>query len=75
MVYSIMLSDTRKVSEFVGIANKFRGPIRIISDKYRVNAKSIMGMLTLDLTKKLTVEIEDAEAEAFGEEIENFLVK
>ncbi len=75
MIFSIMLPNTRKVSEFVAIANKFSCPVRIISDKYKVNAKSIMGMLTLDLTKKLTVEIDDAEAKAFEEEIANFLVK
>lgn len=74
MTYSIMLSNTRKVSEFVGIANRYQSSIKASSDKYTANAKSIMGMLTLDLTKKITVEIDDAEAEKFAEDIADFIV-
>ncbi len=75
MVYSIMLSDTRKVSEFVAAANKFTCPVIILSEHHRINAKSIMGMMTLDLSKKLTVEIDDAQAESFETEITRFIVK
>ncbi len=75
MVYSVVLSNARKASEFVAIANKFTSPVRIISDKYAINAKSMMGMMTLELGKSLTVEVDDSEAEAFLAEIENFLVK
>ncbi len=75
MTYSIMIANTRRVSEFVGIANKYRGDIRAVSGKYTANAKSIMGMLTLDLTKKITIEVDDADAADFAQEIESFIVK
>lgn len=75
MKFSIVLPNTRRVSEFVGIANKYRGEVRAASGKYTANAKSIMGMLTLDLTKKITVEVDEAEAAAFSADIGDFLVK
>lgn len=75
MTYSIMIANTRRVSEFVGIANKYRGDICAVSGKYTANAKSIMGMLTLDLTKKITIEVDDADAADFAQEIESFIVK
>lgn len=74
MTYNIMIPNTRRVSEFVGIANKFRSEIKAVSGKYTANAKSIMGMLTLDLTKKITIEIGDEDAKEFEKEIESFIV-
>ena len=75
MTYSIMLTNTRKVSEFVGIANKCAGNVRATSGKHTANAKSIMGMLTLDLTNVITVEVSEADAQGFSEDIQEFLVK
>ncbi len=75
MVYYVKLSNSRKVSEFVGIANRFPCTIKAFSDKYSVNAKSIMGMLALDLGKEIKIEIEDECADNFGKEIEGFVIK
>lgn len=75
MVFNIKLSNSRKVSEFVGIANSFPCTIKAFSDKYSVSAKSIMGMLALDMGKELKIELDDEFADAFGQAIEDFLVK
>ena len=75
MVFNIKLSNSRKVSEFVGIANRFPCTIKASSDKYSVSAKSIMGMLALDMGKEIKIELEDKFADAFGEAIEEFVVK
>ena len=75
MTYKIMLSNTRKVSEFVGIANKYPGNVRVTSGKFSANAKSIMGMLALDLTNALTIEVDDKDSQAFSEDVQEFLVK
>ena len=40
---------------FVNIANKKKYDIELLSGKYVVNAKSIMGVLSLDLTTTLTM--------------------
>lgn len=74
MTYNIKLPNTRRVSEFVGIANKYKGEIRAHSDNRIANAKSIMGMLTLDLSKNIAIEVPDSDAPSFAEEIDSFLV-
>lgn len=75
MVYSVKLSNSRKVSEFVGIANGFQCTIKAFSDKYSVNAKSIMGMLALDLANEIKIEIDDECADSFGEAIQDFITE
>ncbi len=75
MLYTITLPNTRKVSEFVGIANKYKGTIKATSGKYTADAKSIMGMLTLDLTKKISVDVNDDDAPAFADDIAEFISK
>ena len=75
MVFNIKLSNSRKVSEFVGIANSFPCTIKAFSDKYSVSAKSIMGMLALDMGKEIKIELDDEFADEFSQAIEEFMVK
>ena len=74
MKYEILLSSGRKVSEFVGIANNYKSDIRVICGEHTASAKSIMGMLALDLKQTLTVDIPDEDAEKFSADIAPFLV-
>ena len=66
MTYEITLPNTRRVSEFVALANKYESQIRATSGTYTANAKSIMGMLTLDLSKPFWVTLSDADAAKFA---------
>ncbi len=50
---TIMLKDFEAVKNFVDIANQKPYDIELLSGKYIVNAKSIMGVFSLDLTKPL----------------------
>lgn len=54
----IKLDDLQKVNAFVAITGEKDYDIDLISGKYLVNAKSIMGIFSLDLTKPLTVRTE-----------------
>ena len=47
---TIMLKDFEAVKKFVDIANQKPYDIELLSGKYIVNAKSIMGVFSLDLT-------------------------
>ena len=62
---------------FVQVASKFKSRIYVLMDNKKVNAKSIMGMLTLGMVEGeevvITAEGED-EAEAI-EEIGRFLAE
>ena len=58
MKLDIFLNDMTKVKEFVKMAQSVRQDTILHSGKYAVDAKSIMGVFSLDLSKPLTLEIE-----------------
>ena len=61
---TIILKNFEAVKNFVDIANQKNYDIELVSGKYVVNAKSIMGVFSLDLTKPLVmVAHTDAHAE------------
>ena len=65
----------RPIANFVQVASRYASKIGIVSDDKRINAKSIMGMMTLGLEndKDITVTAEGQdEAEAMSA-IESFL--
>lgn len=62
MKLDIFLNDMAKVKKFVKMAQSVRQDTILHSGKYAVDAKSIMGVFSLDLSKPLTLEIE------FGDE-------
>ena len=46
-----------KVKSFVNVVNKFDNEFALVSGRYVVDAKSIMGIFSLDLTKPITLNI------------------
>ena len=52
--------DARSVAEMVQLASKYKSSMYILVENSRVNAKSIMGMMTLNLEhgKEVTLEAE-----------------
>lgn len=54
----LSLSSIEIVKKFVGLANQYDFPINLLSDKYKINAKSIMGIFSLDLTKPVEMQVE-----------------
>ena len=52
---TIILKDFEAVKKFVDIANEKPYDIDLLSGKYLVNAKSIMGVFSLDLTKPMVM--------------------
>lgn len=53
----IRLQSISDVKDFVRIANTFPCEVDLSSGRYVVDAKSMMGLLSLDLTKPVTVTI------------------
>lgn len=53
----ISLEMAQKVKEFVAITQESECEILLKSGKYVVDAKSILGIFSLDLSKPITVEI------------------
>lgn len=53
----ISLEMAQRVKEFVNVTQNFPQEILLKSGKYVVDAKSILGIFSLDLSQPLTVEI------------------
>ena len=73
----ISLNSIKQVNEFVALASACKYEIDIVSGRYVVDAKSIMGIYSLDLIKQLDLNIhaDPDEASDFIESINEFVVK
>jgi len=73
----VMLDTIEDVKEFVNITNRYEFECDLISGRYAVDAKSIMGIFSLDLTKPLNMVIRggEAAAEKLYEEVSKFIAK
>ncbi|MCI1955478.1 MAG: HPr family phosphocarrier protein [Oscillospiraceae bacterium] len=71
---SILLSSIEAVKKFVTLTNHYHFPINLATDKYKIDAKSIMGIFSLDLSKPLQIEVdaENGEADEFIRELQPF---
>ncbi len=54
---NILLSSINDVKNFVNLVSRFDYDIDLASGRYKVDAKSIMGIFSLDLSKPIAVEI------------------
>ncbi|WP_367566184.1 HPr family phosphocarrier protein [Lacrimispora sp.] len=61
--FKIMLPTVADAKEFVAAASKCNFDIDVFYNRVTIDAKSILGVLSLDLTKVLTVEFSGDHAE------------
>lgn len=71
----ILLNTINDVKNFVSVVSKYEFDVDLISGRYAIDAKSIMGIFSLDLSKPITLEAHTEDGEAFLKEIEPFIVK
>lgn len=69
----IMLSSINDVKAFVNVVNNYNFDVDLVSGRYVVDAKSIMGIFSLDLSKPIKVEVREDDSEKFFEELTPFL--
>jgi len=70
--FNIQLKSINDVKDFVNVANKYDFDIDLTSGRYVVDAKSIMGIFSLDLSKSIKVEIQSGDSNAFYNEVKGF---
>ena len=77
VIKKIILPTINDVKEFVNIMNMVPFNATIKTDRYAVDAKSIMGIFSLDLEKpvKLNLECEATDAEDTIKKLEKFIVE
>lgn len=71
---NIMLDTINDVKAFVNTVCKCDFDVDLISGRYAVDAKSIMGIFSLDLSKPIKLEAHADDADAFLAEIKPFIV-
>ena len=68
----ISLQMASSVKEFVNIVQKYAFEIDLRCDRYVVDAKSILGIFSLDLSEPLTVEIYSDDCADLLEKLKKF---
>ena len=71
----IRLSLVENVNNFVNIVTRYPFEMDLRAGRHVVDAKSILGIFSLDLTKPITLEVYSDECDELLKEIEPFLVK
>ncbi len=69
----LLLNNLDKVRQFTAIASSKDYDIELTSGKYIVNAKSIVGIFSLDLTKPVTMVAHCEKVAEISKQIEPFV--
>ncbi|HHX57732.1 MAG TPA: HPr family phosphocarrier protein [Clostridiales bacterium] len=71
---TISLAAINDVKEFVNKMTKYDFDIDLVSGRYAIDAKSIMGIFSLDLSKPIELQAHTKDASAFKADISKFIV-
>lgn len=71
--FNIMLNSINDVKNFVNIVNKYDFDVDLTSGRYVVDAKSIMGIFSLDLSKPIRVDAHIDGEHPFYEEMKPYM--
>ncbi len=72
---TIQLSLTEDIKDFVRITSKYPFDIDLRAGRYTIDAKSILGIFSLDLKKPIEVDIYSDDCDSLLEELKAFKVK
>ena len=71
----IKLSFAEEVKAFVNTVNRYPYEVDLRAGRHVVDAKSILGIFSLDLSKPITLEIYNDECDDLLKEIDSFIVR
>ena len=72
---TLSLQAINDVKEFVNIVMRFDFDVDLVSGRYAIDAKSIMGIFSLDLSKPIELHAHTDNAKEFLDAIDKFIVK
>ena len=72
-VVTISLSQVDEVRQFADLVNKFPFNVDLVSGRHTVNAKSLLGIYSLDLSRPLNVLIYSDDCEKLKAELAAFM--
>ncbi len=73
--FNLLLSSINDVKDFVNIVSKYDFDVDLTSGRYVIDAKSIMGIFSLDLSKPIKIEIHSDDCDSFVQDLDRFIVK
>ena len=73
--FTVQIGSIGDPKNFVNIVCKYDFDIDLISDRYVVDAKSIMGIFSLDLTKPINVQVHSDDTDAIEAELAPYMAK
>jgi len=71
--FTVLLSSINDVKNFVNVVTKYDFEIDLTSGRYIVDAKSIMGIFSLDLSKPIKVEAHSEDCEQLLSELAPYI--
>ena len=71
----ISLNSIEKVKSFVNDVTRFDSDFDLVSGRYVIDAKSIMGIFSLDLSRPLNLSVHSDDCDSFIEDISAFIQK
>jgi len=69
---TVSLKTPTEVKDFVNIINKYPYDVDLRSGRYTVDAKSMLGIFSLDLSRPLTLEIFNDSSDDLIAELEDY---
>ena len=70
-VVTLAFSQVNQVKDFVDLVSRYDFDVDLVSDRYTVNAKSMLGIYSLDLSKPVSLVIHSEECGQLLEELAN----
>ena len=71
---TIKIDTINGVKKFVNTVSKYEYDVDIISGRYAIDAKSIMGLFSIDLSKEVTMKIHSDDCGDLLAEVKEFSV-
>lgn len=73
MEFQITLRTVEQIRSFINKIERYNFPVDLKEGRYVVNAKSIMGIFSLDLLQPITL-IAETDSKEFEEDMKEFMV-
>ena len=71
---TLKLSQAEEIKEFVNTVNRYSFEMDLRAGRHVVDAKSILGIFSLDLSKPISLEIYSDDCDDLMEEIRRFMI-
>lgn len=72
--FKVKISTINDVKKFVNTVSKYDFDVDLISGRYAIDAKSIMGIFSIDLSKELVMKAHTDNAETVKADLSEYIV-